>query len=182
MVISYRSFGTTCRSRLQGSGFLFIFSIFLDSWALKMVSTGCPETSLRNHHHSLHNNPVERSSRLLRGGGLKSHEAEAVPLQAWTGPEGCRRLRLPEFMDSRNKKVARLSVLRTGRLYPPGNIAGTHFCYKLNRPQGHSAAGRVMSIKNSSYTVGNRTCDLPTCSAVPQQTAPPSACPQEYLR
>ena len=23
---------------------------------------------------------------------------------------------------------------------PPGNIPGTHFCYRLNRPQGHSAA------------------------------------------
>ena len=34
-------------------------------------------------------------------------------------------------------KVVR-SGLRTGRLYPPGNIPGTHFC---QRSQGHSAAG-----------------------------------------
>jgi hypothetical protein len=32
-----------------------------------------------------------------------------------------------------------------------------------------------MSIKNSSYTIGNRTRDLPACSAVPQPTAPPRA-------
>jgi hypothetical protein len=25
-------------------------------------------------------------------------------------------------------KVVRLSAPRTGRLYPPGNIPGTHFC------------------------------------------------------
>jgi hypothetical protein len=31
-----------------------------------------------------------------------------------------------------------------------------------------------MSMKNSSDTIGNRTHDLPVCSAVPQQTAPPS--------
>ena len=31
-------------------------------------------------------------------------------------------------------KVVRLSVLRTGRLYPPGNISGTHFCYRLSAP------------------------------------------------
>jgi hypothetical protein len=31
---------------------------------------------------------------------------------------------------------------------PPGNIPGTHFCYRLSRPQGHSAAGRIMSMKN----------------------------------
>jgi len=31
-----------------------------------------PETSVRNYHYSLGNNPEERSSHLLRGGGLKS--------------------------------------------------------------------------------------------------------------
>jgi hypothetical protein len=30
-------------------------------------------------------------------------------------------------------------------------------------------------MKNSSDTVGNRTCDLPICSTVPQPTAPPRA-------
>jgi hypothetical protein len=34
-----------------------------------------------------------------------------------------------------------------------------------------------MSMKNSSDTIGNRTRNLPTCSAVPQPTAPPAACP-----
>jgi hypothetical protein len=29
---------------------------------------------------------------------------------------------------NRQKKVARLSVIRTGRLYPPGIIPGIHFC------------------------------------------------------
>jgi len=32
----------------------------------------CPESSVRNYHHPLHNNPEERSSHLLRGGILKS--------------------------------------------------------------------------------------------------------------
>ena len=47
---------------------------------------------------------------------------------------------------------------------PPGNIPGIH-----------STVGRIMSIKNSSDTIRNRTCDLPTCSVVPQPTAPPRA-------
>ena len=59
------------------------------------------------------------------------------------------------------------------RPLPPGNTPGTHFCYRLSWPQGHSAAGRIMSIKNSNDTIGNRTCDLPACSAVPQPTGPP---------
>jgi len=58
---------------------------------------------------------------------------------------------------------------------PPGNISGTHFCWRLSRPQGHSAAWRIMSMKNSSDTIGNWTRDLPNCSAVPQPSAPPRA-------
>jgi hypothetical protein len=58
---------------------------------------------------------------------------------------------------------------------PPGNISGTLLCYRLSQPQGHSAAGRIMSMKNSSYNIGNRTRDLPTCSVVPEPTALPRA-------
>jgi hypothetical protein len=32
-----------------------------------------------------------------------------------------------------------------------------------------------MSMKNSNDTIGNRTRDLPACSAVPQPTTPPCA-------
>ena len=32
-------------------------------------------------------------------------------------------------------------------------------------------------MKNSSDTIGNRTCDLPTCSVLSQPTAPPAAYP-----
>jgi len=67
-------------------------------------------------------------------------------------------------------KVVRLLALRTGRLYSPGNIPDTHFCYRLSQPQGYSAAGRIMSINISSETTGNRTRDFPACSAVPQLT------------
>jgi hypothetical protein len=69
-------------------------------------------------------------------------------------------------------KVVRLSALRTGRLYPPGTIPGTHFCYRLSQPQGHCAARRIMSVKNSKDTIGNQTRDLLACSAVPQPTVP----------
>jgi hypothetical protein len=51
----------------------------------------------------------------------------------------------------------------------------THFCQRLSQPQGHSAARRIMSMKNSSNTIGNRTRDLQACSTVPQPTAPPRA-------
>jgi hypothetical protein len=38
----------------------------------------------------------------------------------------------------------------------------------LSHPQSHSAAGRIMSMKTFSDIIGNRTRDLPVCSAVPQ--------------
>jgi len=65
-----------------------------------------------------------------------------------------------------------LSALRTGRLYPSGYIPGTHFCYILSPLRARSAAGRIMSMKISNDTIGNRTRDLPVSSAVPQPTAP----------
>jgi len=54
--------------------------------------------------------------------------------------------------------------------FTPGNISRTHFSCRLTRPQGHSAAGRIMSMKNSNDTIGNRAC-----SAVFQTTAPSRA-------
>ena len=53
---------------------------------------------------------------------------KAYPLQACTGPYRSRRLRLPEFLDNRDKKVARLSAKHTGRLHPPGDNPETNFC------------------------------------------------------
>ena len=39
---------------------------------------------------------------------------------------------------------------------PPGNTPSTHFCYRLSQPQGHSAIGRIMSMKNSNDTSWNQ--------------------------
>jgi len=55
-------------------------------------------------------------------------KGKAVPLQAWTGPTVFQEVEASRFQDTRHVKVVRLSVLRTGRLYIPRNIPGTHFC------------------------------------------------------
>jgi hypothetical protein len=39
--------------------------------------------------------------------------------------------------------------------------------------EAHSTPGKDYVMKNSNYTLGNRTGDLPVCSAVPQPTASP---------
>ena len=43
---------------------------------------------------------------------------KAVPLQAWTGPQGSRRLGPPDFLDMWHMKVVRFSAPSAGRLYP----------------------------------------------------------------
>jgi len=48
---------------------------------------------------------------------VKQSKGKAVPLQAWTGPEGSRKLRLPDFV-TKAQDSGRLSALSTGRLYP----------------------------------------------------------------
>ena len=55
-------------------------------------------------------------------------KCKAIPLQAWTGPEGSRDVEAPRFQDNRHMKVVRLSALPTGRLCPTRNIPGTQFC------------------------------------------------------
>jgi hypothetical protein len=59
--------------------------------------------------------------------------------------------------------------------FTPRKIPGTHFCYRLSQPQGHSAAGRVRSIEKSNDLIGNGTRDLPACRIVPQPTTLPRA-------
>jgi hypothetical protein len=44
-------------------------------------------------------------------------KGKAVPLQAWTGPNGSRKLRFPDFV-TKAQDGSRLSALRAGHLYP----------------------------------------------------------------
>ena len=73
----------------------------------------------------------------------------------------------------RHMKLVRWSALRTGRLYPQGDIAGTQFCRSLNRPDGNSEAGKIKTMKNPNDRIGNQTRDLPARSEAPQPTAQP---------
>ena len=47
-------------------------NLWILSWTERMELIGCPKTSVRNYHYSLHNKPEECSSQLLCGGSLKS--------------------------------------------------------------------------------------------------------------
>ena len=91
------------------------------------------------------------------------HSKKAVPLQAWSGPEGSRKLRFPDFMTTAQGGDKVVSLTHQPHLRP-GNSAVTHFSQRLRRPHRHSAIGRITSMKNSNDTHWNRTRDLPICS------------------
>ena len=65
-------------------------------------------------------------------------------------------------------KVVRLSDLHASHLYPPRKYSCYSFLFRLSQPQGHSAARRIMSMKNSTDTIRNQTHDLSACSTAPQ--------------
>ena len=83
------------------------------------------------------------------------------------------------FEDNQHIKVVRLSTLRIGCLYPPQIFL--LLTAVIGWPQGHNAAGKIMSMKNSNDTIINRSRDRPAWSAVPQPTAPPCAPRFKYI-
>jgi len=86
----------------------------------------------------LHNTTVSTSPALLSpclfNDTLKKQDlyevggkAKAVPLQAWSGPEGSRKLRFPDFMTTAQHGGKVVSLTHRPHL-PPGNTPGTQFC------------------------------------------------------
>ena len=97
----------------------------------------------------------------------------SVPLQAWGGPEGSRKLSFPDFMTTAQDGGKVVSL--TQRLpLPPGNAPGTHFCQRLSRLQGHSAIGFYVNEKFQGHQLGSnqRPSDLQhrTITTVPPRS------------
>jgi hypothetical protein len=93
-------------------------------------------------------------------------KGKAVLLQTWSDPEGSRKLRFPDFTTTAQDGGKVVSLTHWPSL-PPRNTHGTRFCQRLSGSHCHSATGRIMSLKNSYDSIGNRAPDLPVCSVVP---------------
>jgi len=70
-------------------------------------------------------------------------KGKAVPLQAWTGPEGSRKLRFPDFTTTAQDGGKFVNLTHRPPL-SPGYNPSNHFCQRLSRPQDRSAIGRIL--------------------------------------
>jgi hypothetical protein len=86
----------------------------------------------------------------------KSSKGKAVPLQAWSGPQCSRTLTFPDFLTTAQEGGKVVSLMHRPHL-PPGNTPGTHFCWRLSRPQGHRAIRRIYVNEKFHDTICDRT-------------------------
>jgi len=78
-------------------------------------------------------------------------KGKGVPLQAWSGPEGSRKLTFPDYMTTAQDGDKVVSLTHRPPL-PSTNNPGTHFFQRLSRPQGHSTIGRILRQWKISMT------------------------------
>jgi hypothetical protein len=95
-----------------------------------------------------------------------SVKAKGKAIRGRKGPWGCETSRLPHFQDRRLTDVGGDVNFTPRPTYMPSKISSPHFCYRLSRPQGRSAAERIRSIEKSNDIVRNRTRDFSACSIV----------------
>jgi hypothetical protein len=72
---------------------------------------------------------------------------KAIPVTGCGGPQGCETPRFPHFLDNRLTDGREVVSLTPRPPFTPRKIADTHSCQRLSRAKGHSAAGRIRSMK-----------------------------------
>ena len=78
--------------------------------------------------HSQYKIPTQPTAESISEGWQRCEgEGKSVPLQAWTGPEGSRKLRFPDYVKTAQDGGKVVSLTHRPPL-TPGNTHGTHFC------------------------------------------------------
>ena len=86
---------------------------------LHKLEQGCEELCLLFEAKWVRQQEILVTNNLSKG--------KAVPLQAWSGPEGSRKLRFTDFVKTAQDGGKVVSLTHRPPL-PPGNTPCTHFC------------------------------------------------------
>jgi hypothetical protein len=79
---------------------------------------------------------------------------KSIPVTGRGGPYVCETSNLLHFLDSRLKDGSEAASLKRRPHFTLRKIPGTHFCYRLSRPQDHSTV-ELGQLKNSMTSCGN---------------------------
>jgi len=102
-----------------------LFSIFIQDYR-PLPPAGNTIAVNKYHHHRRHYSRFHET-KAANGDWCGRKKQKAVPLQAWSGPEGSRKLRFPYLMKTAEDGGKVVSLTRRPPL-PTRNTPGTHFC------------------------------------------------------
>ena len=86
------------------------------------------------------------------------------PLQSWSGPEGYRKLRFPDYVTTAQDS-GKVVILTHRPLFTPRKYSWYSFLLEAESIPGPWCDRKeFMSMRNSNNTICDRTSDLPICS------------------
>jgi len=71
---------------------------------------------------------------------MLNKKGKAAPLQAWSGPEGSRKLRFPDFVTTAQEGCQPYALAA----FTPGKCSWYSFLLEAESTQGHSAIERIL--------------------------------------
>ena len=93
------------------------------------VQMGLVDTFFSDSVYLCHWHSISAPNTFVHLSLMPYNHSKAIPLRAWIGPEGSRRLRLPDFKTVGTWRRYGCQPYTLSTLTPPpGNIPGTHFC------------------------------------------------------